>query len=54
VDGDDLIGFCRAHGSVEGEQRYMRAADLDGDKDVDDQDLSAFDTQFGRTLNGGT
>ena len=53
VDGNDLIGLCSAYGSQAGDPDYLRAADLDDDGDVDDDDLSLFDAQYGRTMTAG-
>jgi hypothetical protein len=50
VDGADLIRLARAFGSRNGELRYWRPADLDGDGRVDGSDLAVVAANFGRSF----
>lgn len=49
VDGMDALRVARALGSEEGDARYVAAADLDADGDVDGDDLSYVVAAFGDT-----
>ncbi len=48
VDGEDLITFALAFGSIRSESRYRRFTDFDGNGIVDGLDLAALAANFGQ------
>lgn len=53
LDGQDLTWLRFAHGTTEGAARFNPDADLDGDGNVDGNDLALFATNFGDCWDGG-
>lgn len=54
VDGDDLASLARAWASQLGEETFEFDCDMDGDTDVDGDDLALFATVFGQCRSGST
>jgi hypothetical protein len=52
VDGKDLVWLAYAHGSLEGQGLYNPDADLDGDGQVDGNDLAQLAADFGSCWTG--
>lgn len=54
VDGEDLATFAQAWASSFGDEQFTFVADLDGDADVDGQDLALLAGMFGQCRTGGS
>jgi len=52
VDGQDLTWLAYGHGHLEGEPRYNPDADLDGNGEIDGNDLALLATDFGLCRSG--
>lgn len=52
VDGKDLAWLAYSHATSEGQARFNPDADLDGDGQVDGNDLALLATSFGQCWNG--
>jgi hypothetical protein len=52
VDGKDLVWLAYSHGTDEGEQRYNPDADLNGDGEIDGEDLAYLASGFGGCWTG--
>lgn len=50
VDGQDLIAFARRFGAVQGQPRYLAAADFNRDGAINGTDLAVLADNFGRSL----